>query len=184
MRWLLTLIFLLAGCAAAVPVATPTPTLEPDWLRYEAENGAYAVLLRSSGPVQEFQQTGEIAQTAVTVYGVQASYYDNERQAVIYFQHPEIADGTLTAVAYLDAFDINRFSANAILENVRETSVQLGAHPGKEWIFQLSDAGVSQLDMRVRVYVVDSTVYQLTIGSLYGVTNETADRFINSFTLK
>lgn len=186
MRWLLTLLFLLVGCAAAVPAPAlvPTPTLEPDWQRYEAEEGQYAILLRSSGPLQEFQQQGEIAQTAVTIYGVQASYYDNERQAIIYFQHPEIENGTLTAVDYLNTFDINRFSANAILENVQETSVQLGTHPGREWLFQLSDAGVTQLEMRVRVYVVNSTVYQLTLGSLYGVTNETADRFINSFTLR
>lgn len=177
------LLFVLSSCAAGAgqPPATATPDV--DWMWYEGENGRFSVFLHSSRPLEEFQQPSLIDGIETTVYGVQASYYENERQAVTYFVHPSLESDTLTANAYLDNFELNRFGANVSLENVQESDLLLHGHPAKEWIFQLSDASVTQLDMRIRVYVVGTAVYQLTTGSLSGVTGETTERFLNSFTL-
>lgn len=184
-RWinLWCLLFLLTSCAQRSASTPATATLDPDWETYVDENGRFAIEFHRSDPPQAFQQSSLIDGRETIVYGVQASYYENERQAVTYFAHPGLISGTLTAVTYLDTFDINRFSSGARLENVLESNLQLGVHPGREWIFQLTDEGVTELTMHIRVYVVGTAVYQLTFGSLSRVTEETAARFFSSFTL-
>ncbi len=181
-RWmpLFCLLLLLAGCApAAAPPATPTP--DPDWETYVDENGRFTVDFRRSVPLQTIQQNSLLdgSETAVSV--IQASYLDSDRQALTYFQHPDLVSGSLSPAAYLDSFDLSGFGSAAQLQNVQETAVQLGSHPGKEWTFQLSDETVLGLNMRLRVYVVEDTIYQLTAGSLVSATDEPAERFFNSF---
>lgn len=181
-RWLTLccLMLLLAGCApAAAPPATPTP--DPDWETYAAENGRFTVEFRRSVPLQTTQQNGVVAGRDTTINVIQASYLDSDRQALTYFQHPGLVSGSLSPAAYLDSFDLSGFGSAAQLQNVQETAVQLGSHPGKEWTFQLSDETVLGLNMRLRVYVVEDTIYQLTAGSLVSATDEPAERFFNSF---
>ncbi len=189
-RWLMILFLLLAGCTqgATAPSASPTPppataTPDPDWVTYTEENGRFAIDLHSSVPLQTSRQTGVIDGVEFPITVIQASYLDSDRQAITYYRHPRLASGSLSAAAYLETFDLSGFGSAAQLENVRETAVQLGPHPGKEWSFQLTDQTVRQLHMRVRVYVVDDTIYQLTAGSLISVTDDTAERFFNSFTV-
>ncbi len=183
-RWmtLCCLLLLLSGCTmAAAPPATQTP--DPDWETYAADNGRFTVDFRRSIPLQTRQQDSVIDGDSTIIHVIQASYLDSDRQAVTYFQHPGLVSGSLSPAAYLETFDLGGFGSAARLENVQETAVQLGPHPGREWTFQLSDETVLGLNMRVRVYVVEDTIYQLTLGSLISATDAAAERFFNSFTL-
>lgn len=163
-------------------------SLGDNWYKYTSTDGGFSVLLRGTDPPNESVVDQAVtANDAIKVNVVQSEYLGPaiSASAVTFFNLQTLNIGKLSAIEFLETFTFEYLESlgDVDVEIAEEINIQLNDYPGKDLLVTFSDQQ-SELYSRIRVYVIDHTIYQLTaVGVPDEVLGDNGERFLNSFTL-
>jgi hypothetical protein len=166
------------GLAALLQIAAKEKNGEA-WKELAPKDAGFVVMMPGT-PIEQKESLRLVSgPVELSIHAVERK----QEETVFIAMYCELAEAVFkkgTTEQRLD-YARNRAVANTRGKLASEKKIKLGAHPGRELVFEVEGKG----QVRQVIYVVKNNLYQLLVaGPKEKTTSRDADRFFQSFKLK
>jgi hypothetical protein len=154
-----------------------------NWYKYTSPEGEFSILMLSSVAPEYATSPNATRYDTSEVHLVSSTFpIPMLMHTVVYYDLSKKTVGDEELTDFLDKYP---FTDTASI--IRQTEIELDGYRGREFVRRTNSEGETdvQFDMRTRVYVVENTVYEISVSAWdpEEVFGGNGNRFLDSFTL-